>query len=247
MAEPLRRTVDATPAPARGLAVGDCARDCGVFAGGVRRGRVRSPTWSPSTWSARLPAGAGGDRRGPARGDRPVTAVDLSSGLAAQLVLAARRRPGRRARAPAAAPRSCWPARLRGARRRRGRSPGLAAARRRLRGRRCGSRSRCRSPPLGPLVLAPDPLGGLFLALAGAVGALAALFGIGYAHGAGGLAHRLGGVRGVPAGHAAGPGRGRRRHVPAGLGADGGRLDGARARRPPPASRRCVGAASGTR
>ena len=37
--------------------------------------------------------------------------------------------------------------------------------------------------PLDPLVLAPDQLGGLFMALAGAVVALAALFGIGYAHG----------------------------------------------------------------
>nr|WP_086857710.1 NADH-quinone oxidoreductase subunit B family protein [Amycolatopsis lexingtonensis] len=33
MAEPLRRTYDATPAPRLVVAVGDCARDCGVFAG----------------------------------------------------------------------------------------------------------------------------------------------------------------------------------------------------------------------
>lgn len=33
MAEPLRRTVDATPRPRRVVAVGDCARNCGVFAG----------------------------------------------------------------------------------------------------------------------------------------------------------------------------------------------------------------------
>ena len=38
--------------------------------------------------------------------------------------------------------------------------------------------------PLEPLMLAPDRLGGLFMALAGVVVALAALFGIGYAHGA---------------------------------------------------------------
>ncbi len=37
--------------------------------------------------------------------------------------------------------------------------------------------------PLEPLALGPDPLGGVFVALAGAVVALAALFGIGYAHG----------------------------------------------------------------
>ncbi len=37
--------------------------------------------------------------------------------------------------------------------------------------------------PLEPLLLAPDRLGGLFMALAGTVVALAALFGIGYAHG----------------------------------------------------------------
>jgi Ni,Fe-hydrogenase III small subunit len=33
MAEPLRRTYDATPAPRLVVAVGDCARNCGVFAG----------------------------------------------------------------------------------------------------------------------------------------------------------------------------------------------------------------------
>jgi Ni,Fe-hydrogenase III small subunit len=34
MADPLRRTYEATPAPKLVVAVGDCARDCGVFAGG---------------------------------------------------------------------------------------------------------------------------------------------------------------------------------------------------------------------
>ncbi len=34
MADPLRKAYDATPAPKRVLAVGDCARNCGVFAGG---------------------------------------------------------------------------------------------------------------------------------------------------------------------------------------------------------------------
>jgi len=33
MAEPLRRTYDAVPGPKVVLAVGDCARDCGAFAG----------------------------------------------------------------------------------------------------------------------------------------------------------------------------------------------------------------------
>lgn len=33
MAEPLRRTFDAVPEPRVVVAVGDCARDCGVFAG----------------------------------------------------------------------------------------------------------------------------------------------------------------------------------------------------------------------
>lgn len=37
--------------------------------------------------------------------------------------------------------------------------------------------------PLEPLVLAPDRLGGVFMAMAGVVVALSALFGIGYAHG----------------------------------------------------------------
>lgn len=34
MAEPLRRTVEATPKPRLVVAVGDCALDCGEFAGG---------------------------------------------------------------------------------------------------------------------------------------------------------------------------------------------------------------------
>jgi Ni,Fe-hydrogenase III small subunit len=34
MTEPLRRTVEATPRPRVVLAVGDCARNCGMFAGG---------------------------------------------------------------------------------------------------------------------------------------------------------------------------------------------------------------------
>jgi Ni,Fe-hydrogenase III small subunit len=34
MAEPLRKAYDATSAPKRVVAVGDCAHDCGVFAGG---------------------------------------------------------------------------------------------------------------------------------------------------------------------------------------------------------------------
>lgn len=33
MAQPLRRTVEATPRPRMVLAVGDCARNCGIFAG----------------------------------------------------------------------------------------------------------------------------------------------------------------------------------------------------------------------
>ncbi len=33
MAQPLRRTVEATPRPRMVVAVGDCARNCGVFAG----------------------------------------------------------------------------------------------------------------------------------------------------------------------------------------------------------------------
>ena len=34
MAEPLRKTFEAMPEPRLVVAVGDCARDCGVFAGG---------------------------------------------------------------------------------------------------------------------------------------------------------------------------------------------------------------------
>ena len=33
MAQPLRRTVEATPRPRMVVAIGDCARNCGVFAG----------------------------------------------------------------------------------------------------------------------------------------------------------------------------------------------------------------------
>ena len=34
MADPLKRTYDATPNPKLVVAVGDCAKDCGIFAGG---------------------------------------------------------------------------------------------------------------------------------------------------------------------------------------------------------------------
>jgi Ni,Fe-hydrogenase III small subunit len=34
MADPLKRTYDATPAPKIVIALGDCAKDCGVFRGG---------------------------------------------------------------------------------------------------------------------------------------------------------------------------------------------------------------------
>src|SRR5512135_771153 len=34
MADPLKRTYDATPGPKIVVAIGDCAHDCGVFAGG---------------------------------------------------------------------------------------------------------------------------------------------------------------------------------------------------------------------
>ena len=34
MADPLKRTYDATPAPKIVVSIGDCAHDCGVFAGG---------------------------------------------------------------------------------------------------------------------------------------------------------------------------------------------------------------------
>jgi Ni,Fe-hydrogenase III small subunit len=34
LADPLRQTYEATPVPKRVVAVGDCARNCGVFAGG---------------------------------------------------------------------------------------------------------------------------------------------------------------------------------------------------------------------
>src|SRR5262245_10609057 len=34
MADPLKRTYDATPDPKFVVAVGDCAKDCGIFAGG---------------------------------------------------------------------------------------------------------------------------------------------------------------------------------------------------------------------
>jgi Ni,Fe-hydrogenase III small subunit len=40
MLEPLRRTVDATPQPRLVLAVGDCARNCGRFAGAYGVGRA---------------------------------------------------------------------------------------------------------------------------------------------------------------------------------------------------------------
>ena len=58
MQRALRRTYEAVPAPKVVVAVGDCARNCGVFAGayGVRSSRLPSPrvkelmNWN-STWA----------------------------------------------------------------------------------------------------------------------------------------------------------------------------------------------------
>ena len=61
MREALKRTYNATPDPKRVVAVGDCARDGGVFAGGVRRRRLASRARrSPHP---RLPAYANGQCR----------------------------------------------------------------------------------------------------------------------------------------------------------------------------------------
>ena len=60
------------------------------------------------------------------------------------------------------------------------------------------------SLPFDPVVLAPDRLGGFFMVVAGLVGAVAAVYGIGYVQGAAASRTAMVGVRGLPAGAAAG-------------------------------------------
>ncbi|HWS58744.1 MAG TPA: proton-conducting transporter membrane subunit, partial [Actinotalea sp.] len=122
-----------------------------------------------------LPAGAGGDRRGPAAGDRPVSVVVV--GLVAQLVLAAlavlaaTAATGRRRNVLAGA--ACTALAAAGAV-----TGGLALA---------GQEGTVRlttALPMAPLTLAPDRLSGLFILVAGAVGVLASVYAIGYTHAA---------------------------------------------------------------
>ena len=226
MAEPLRQTFEATPAPKLVVAVGDCARNCGVFAGAygvagaVRRRRAGR------RGGARLPAAAGGDRRRVAAADRSVnlvlgallTALAVGSLSAVAGLLAAR---GAR---PAVvgvgvAVSGAW----RGGGRRRGDD--------RVRRRRSVLPDLL---PLAGVLITVDPLGGVFLAVTGGVAVAVGVYGIGYCrqHGldAPRGAGRAAAVRGRDA---AGAGRRERRHVPAAVGADGADLAAAGARRAP--------------
>ena len=82
MEVPLRKTYEATPDPKLVVAVGDCARTCGVFRGQLRRRGQRRPDHPGGRVRRRLPARAGrhparhpGGARPPAdpsRGDRRV-------------------------------------------------------------------------------------------------------------------------------------------------------------------------------
>ncbi len=181
MAEPLRLTVEATPQPrwsspsATAPATAASSRGAYGVVGAVARRRPRRPR------GARLPARAGGDRRGAAAGDGAMTGTSamtaieaslLAQGvLAAVALLAAVAAPARRRNLLAGT--ACAALAAAGAT-----TGALALA---------GHTGAVRIPtalPLPPLVLAPDSLGGLFVLLVGAVGVLASIYAIGYAHGA---------------------------------------------------------------
>ena len=62
------------PEPKLVVAVGDCARNCGVFAGGLRCGRGGRRRGAGRRGDRRVPAAAGGDRRRAAAVDRSMSA-----------------------------------------------------------------------------------------------------------------------------------------------------------------------------
>ena len=221
MVEPLRRTVEATPTPRlrpRGRRLRPRAAGSSPAAtaspGAVERRRRRGPR------RAGLPAGARRDRRGPAPGDRPVTPAEVGP-AGAQLVLAVARRDRRRGRgadrvraSPVAGSATA--------------ALGVAGARHRRRGagRRPGP-DRASTPALpgsARWCWARTGSGGLFMAVAGCVGAVVARLRASATSTArprrrtawAAYASFLLGLQLVPC-------RRRRRVVPARLGADGGR------------------------
>ena len=72
MAEPLRRTVEATPRPHVVVAVGRLRPHLRGLRGRLRRRRCGARHGAGRPRGARLPARARGDRRGPAAGDPPM-------------------------------------------------------------------------------------------------------------------------------------------------------------------------------
>ena len=85
MAEPLVKTLEATPGPKLVIALGDCARNCGVFAGGygvagsvadIVPGRHRDP---------RVPSFPRRDRGGSSSNRRPMTLVGAALGIGGNL------------------------------------------------------------------------------------------------------------------------------------------------------------------
>ncbi len=84
MEVPLRKTYEATPDPKLVVAVGDCARTCGVFAGQLRRGGQRRSGHPGGRVRRRLSARAGRD---PARyPDRPRAGLCPPRSVAALLL-----------------------------------------------------------------------------------------------------------------------------------------------------------------
>ena len=73
MAEPLRKTLDAVPRPRVVVALGDCARNCGVFPRRLRRRRVGGRRRAGRPRDLRLPPGPRDDHHRVAGPGRYVT------------------------------------------------------------------------------------------------------------------------------------------------------------------------------
>ena len=196
-------------------------------AGSVSPARCTTPSTSTSSVPG-VPAGARRHRGRTAPGDSPVTPVEV--GLYVELVLAVA------AAAVAVLARPPWRARLAGAATAAlgvvGAVTGADRAVRRPRSSRDPA-----GPPDRPPVLSPTPLGGFFMVVAGSVGAVAARLRDRLRPRPVRLGDLVGRPGDVPARAADGARRRRRRVLPPGVGAHGGRLDRARAHRAPRAGR----------
>ena len=217
MAGPLRATIEATPATAAGDRLWGLCHQPGGLPGRLWRGRRRRRGGARRRGNPGVPADTEPDRRGPAVGDRQVTAGLATGAVAAPNLI---RRADRTSICA-----GVLTSVLGGA----GVWAGALGMFGQVHAVRIGWLL-----PLSGVQLGLDPLGGFFMALTGAVAVAVGLYAIGYAR-----REQLGQVTlaVLPvfvAANAAGARGGVGDHFPAGMGIDGGRVVGVGAGRPHP-------------